>query len=98
MVMRIVSQVRALLMHAGGDDADRELTTMLPDRICFAASLVGLSLIAGGIGASAQQPGRGPLPAAAAHPAAPAIARPAAPPAMARPAAPPAMARPAAPA
>ena len=70
---------------------------MLPNRIRFAlplaASFVGLSLIAGGIAASAQQPGRGP----AARPAPPAVARPAPPAAMARPAAP-VMARPAAPA
>ena len=56
---------------------------MLPDRIGFAlpfaASLVGLSLIAGCVGASAQQPRRGAAPAAVARPAAPAIARPAAP-------------------
>jgi len=56
---------------------------MLPERIGFAlpfaASFVGLSLIAGSIGASAQQPRRGAAPAAVARPAAPAIARPAAP-------------------
>src|SRR6266852_3937158 len=56
---------------------------MLPDRIGFAlpfaASFIGLSLIAGSIGASAQQPRRGAAPAAVARPAAPAIARPAAP-------------------
>jgi hypothetical protein len=56
---------------------------MLPDRVGFAlpfaASLVGLSLIAGCTGASAQQPRRGGAPAAVARPAAPAIARPAAP-------------------
>src|SRR5438105_4939850 len=102
-------------MDAGGDDGfGRELTTMLPDRICFALpfalSFVGLSLIAGSSGASAQLPGRGAAPAAVARPAAPAMARPSAPafhpapaPAIARPAAPafhpaPAMARPAAPA
>src|SRR5260370_13461107 len=62
---------------------DRELTTMLPDRVGFAlpfaASFVGLSLIAGSIGASAQQPRRGAAPAAVARPAAPPIAPPAAP-------------------
>jgi TolA-binding protein len=57
---------------------------MLPDRVGFAlpfaASFIGLSLIAGSIGASAQQPRRGAAPAAVARPAAaPAIARPAAP-------------------
>ena len=56
---------------------------MLRDRVGFAlplaASFVGLSLIAGSIGASAQQPRRGAAPAAVARPAAPAIARPAAP-------------------
>jgi TolA-binding protein len=56
---------------------------MLPDRVGFAlpfaASFVSLSLIAGSIGASAQQPRRGAAPAAVARPAAPAIARPAAP-------------------
>ena len=54
---------------------------MLPDRVGlalpFAASFVGLSLIVGSIGASAQQPRRGA--AAVARPAAPAMARPAAP-------------------
>ena len=62
---------------------------MLPCRVRFAlslaASIVGVSLIAGSLSASAQQPGR---PAPVARPAAPAIARPAAPAAMARPAAP----------
>jgi TolA-binding protein len=56
---------------------------MLPDRVGFAlpfaASFIGLSLIAGSIGASAQQPRRGAAPAAVARPAAPVIARPAAP-------------------
>lgn len=56
---------------------------MLPDRVGFAlpfaASFVGLSLIAGSIDASAQQPRRGAAPAAVARPAAPAMARPAAP-------------------
>jgi hypothetical protein len=58
---------------------------MLPDKIRFAplaASFVGLSLIAGSIGASAQQPKHGAAPAAPAamaRPAAPAMARPAAP-------------------
>src|SRR5258707_13337043 len=56
---------------------------MLQDRVGFAlrfaASFVGLSLIAGSIGASAQQPRRGAAPAAVARPAAPAIAPPAAP-------------------
>lgn len=54
---------------------------MLPVRVGFvlpfAASFVGLSLIAGSIGASAQQQRRGAAPAAVARPAAPAIARPA---------------------
>src|SRR5258707_3470353 len=67
-------------MRAG---SDRELTTMLPDRVGFAlpfaASFVGLSLIAGSIGASAEGPHRGAAPAAMARPAAPAMARPAAP-------------------
>src|SRR6266853_2814884 len=71
------------VIHACGAGYDRELTTMLPDRIGFAlpfaASFVGLSLIAGSIGASAQQPRPGAAPAAVARPAAPAIARPAAP-------------------
>src|SRR5882757_10040673 len=66
-------------MRAGYDRS----ATMLPDRIGFAlhfaASFIGLSLIAGSIGASAQQPRRGAAPAAVARPAAPAIARPAAP-------------------
>lgn len=48
---------------------------MLPERVGFAlpfaASFVGLSLIAGSIGASAQQPRRGAAPAAVARPAAP---------------------------
>src|SRR5258707_9358539 len=56
---------------------------MLPDRVGFAlpfaAAFVGLSLIAGSIGASAEPPRRGAAPAAVAPPAAPAIARPAAP-------------------
>jgi TolA-binding protein len=56
---------------------------MLPDRfgfaLPFAASFVGLSLIAGSIGASAEPPRRGAAPAAMARPAAPAMARPAAP-------------------
>ncbi len=56
---------------------------MLPDRVGFAlpfaASFVGLSLIAGSIGASAEGPHRGAAPAAMARPAAPAMARPAAP-------------------
>src|SRR5258708_26611009 len=56
---------------------------MLPDRVAFplpfAPSFIGLSLIAGSIGASAQQPRRGAAPAAVARPAAPVIARPAAP-------------------
>src|SRR5258706_612579 len=74
---------RLRVIDACGAGYDRELTTMLPDRIGFAlpfaASFVGLSLIAGCIGASAQQPRRGAAPAAVARPAAPAIARPAAP-------------------
>src|SRR6266404_1575345 len=74
---------RSRVIDACGAGYDRELTTMLPDRIGFAlpfaASFVGLSLIAGSIGASAQQPRRGAAPAAVARPAAPAIARPAAP-------------------
>src|SRR5258706_5134020 len=74
---------RLRVIDACGAGYDRELTTMLPDRIGFAlpfaASFVGLSLIAGSIGASAQQPRRGAAPAAVARPAAPAIARPAAP-------------------
>lgn len=70
---------------------------MLPRGVCLTAFLVGVSMLATSVGASAQGPGQGhgrggPGPAAA--PA----ARPAPPPAMARPAAPPAMARPAAPA
>src|SRR5258705_1194721 len=56
---------------------------MLPERVGFAlpfaASFVGLSLIAGSIGASAEGPHRGAAPAAMARPAAPAMARPAAP-------------------
>jgi hypothetical protein len=64
----------------------------------FAASLVGVALIAASGGASAQHPGRPGAPGAAARPAAPApVARPAAP-AIARPAAPAPVARPAAPA
>src|SRR5882724_11566332 len=82
---------RSRVIDACGAGHDRELTTMLPDRIGFAlpfaASFVGLSLIAGSIGAAAQQPRRGAAPAAVARPAAPAMARPAAP-AIARPAAP----------
>src|SRR5258707_12784640 len=74
---------RLRVIDACGAGYDRELTTMLPDRIGFAlpfaASFVGLSLIAGSIGASAQQPRRGAAPAAVARPAAPAIARPASP-------------------
>lgn len=82
---------------------------MPPDvfRFGFAASLAGVSLVAGSLTAAAQQPPRRPAaPAPIARPAAPmphpaaplAMARPAAPPMMARPAAPPMMARPAAPA
>src|SRR5713226_9963160 len=74
---------RSRVIDACGAGYDRELTTMLPDRVGFAlpfaASFIGLSLIAGSIGASAQQPRRGAAPAAVARPAAPAIARPAAP-------------------
>src|SRR4051812_45479194 len=77
---RIDSCVRALLIEAGPGD-EGEPTTMLPDRIGLArpltAAFVGLFLIAGGVGASAQPKPNGP--AAAIHPAAPAIARPAAP-------------------
>src|SRR5258706_3103291 len=75
---------RSRVIDARGAGYDRELTTMLPDRVGFAlpfaASFVGLSLIAGSIGASAQQPRRGAAPAAVAPPAPPAIARPSAPP------------------
>src|SRR5258707_3241813 len=73
---------------------------MLPRGACFTAFFVGISVIAAGGGAPAQDlRGRGST-APAARPAVPppAMARPSAPPAMARPAAPPAMARPAAPA
>src|SRR5258707_335230 len=89
---------RSRVIDACGAGYDRKLTTMLPNRVGFAlpfaASFVGLSLIAGCIGASAQQPRRGAAPAAVARPAAPAIARPAAPsstpaPAPERPAMPP---------
>ena len=65
--------------------------------LCFAASVAGVALIAGCVGASAQQPKPAPHPAAPiARPAAPAFHPAPAP--MARPAAPPVMARPAAPA
>src|SRR5260370_28076561 len=74
---------RSRVSDACGAGYDRELTTMLPDRfgfaLPFAASFVGLSLIAGSIGASAEPPRRGAAPAAMARPAAPAMARPAAP-------------------
>src|SRR5258708_39300563 len=73
---------RSRVIDACGGGYDRELTTMLPNRVGFplpfAASFVGLAPIAGCIGASAQQPRRGPAPGAVARPAAPAIARPAA--------------------
>src|SRR5258706_15737363 len=75
---------RSRVSDACGAGYDRELTTMLPDRfgfaLPFAASFVGLSLIAGSIGASAQQPRRGAAPAAVARPAAPAAGGRAAPP------------------
>src|SRR5260221_11294791 len=74
---------RSRVIDACGAGYDRELTTMLPNRVGFAlpfaASFVGLSLIAGCIGASAQQPRRGAAPAAVARPPAPPIARPAPP-------------------
>src|SRR5260370_8696289 len=71
---------RSRVIDACGAGYDRELTTMLPDRVGFAlpfaAFFVGLSLIAGSIGASAQQPRRGAAPAAVAPAAAPAVPPP----------------------
>src|SRR5260370_42619829 len=74
---------RSRVSDACGAGYDRELTPILPDRfgfaLPFAASFVGLSLIAGSIGASPEPPSRCAAPAAMAPPAAPAMARPAAP-------------------
>src|SRR5258708_26785156 len=75
---------RSRVIDACGAGHDRELTTMLPNRVGFAlpfaASFVALSLIAGCIGASAQQPRRAAAPAAVAPSPPPPNPRPAPPP------------------